>query len=173
MDRNAINAELLKNHDDFIARLLVLPNNKRTASRNGKWTPAQHLEHILRSVRPVASVLLLPKWILRWRFGRPDREPRTYAALVQRYQERLATGGTAPARFAPSNIQAKQVEELATALQQVVHSLTHRVRTWTETDLDTTLLPHPLLGKVTVREMLFFTVYHVQHHKRLVERDSS
>ena len=38
-------------------------------------------------------------------------------------------------------------------------------------DLDAVLLPHPLLGKLTVREMLFFTVYHVQHHRALVERD--
>jgi len=34
------------------------------------------------------------------------------------------------------------------------------------------LLPHPLLGKVTVREMLYFTIHHVQHHHALVERDS-
>jgi hypothetical protein len=31
-------------------------------------------------------------------------------------------------------------------------------------------LPHPLLGKLTVREMLFFTLYHQRHHVAVVER---
>jgi len=33
-----------------------------------------------------------------------------------------------------------------------------------EDDLDRVMLPHPLLGKLTLREMLFFTIYHVEHH---------
>jgi hypothetical protein len=30
-------------------------------------------------------------------------------------------------------------------------------------------LPHPLLGKLTLREMIYFTIYHVQHHHKLVQ----
>ena len=37
-----------------------------------------------------------------------------------------------------------------------------------QADLDRYRLPHPLLGKLTVREMLFFTVYHNYHHVRSV-----
>ena len=165
MDRFAINAELLKGHNDFIARVLIMPGHKRTASRNGKWTPAQHLEHILRAVRPVAIALLVPKWFLRWRFGKPNRIPRTYDELVQRYKERLAEGGKASGRFVPPAVPADQVERMTVSLSSLAHTLTQRVRTWTEDDLDSVLLPHPLLGKLTVREMLFFTVYHVQHHR--------
>jgi hypothetical protein len=25
-------------------------------------------------------------------------------------------------------------------------------------------MPHPLLGKITAREMIYFTVYHSEHH---------
>ena len=32
--------------------------------------------------------------------------------------------------------------------------------------LDHYLLPHPLLGKITLREMLFFSAYHIQHHTK-------
>ena len=38
------------------------------------------------------------------------------------------------------------------------------VGSWREADLDRYLLPHPLLGKLTIREMLFFTLYHNYHH---------
>jgi hypothetical protein len=35
---------------------------------------------------------------------------------------------------------------------------------WNEEDLDTIRLPHPLLGKITAREMIYFTLYHAKHH---------
>jgi hypothetical protein len=30
-------------------------------------------------------------------------------------------------------------------------------------------LPHPLLGKLTLREMLYFTAYHADHHRHSIE----
>jgi len=53
--------------------------------------------------------------------------------------------------------------------------LTTHLENWTETELDTYQLPHLLFGMMTMREMLFFTLYHNWHHledaKRLVESD--
>ncbi len=42
------------------------------------------------------------------------------------------------------------------------------VASWREEDLDRYVLPHPLLGKLTLREMLCFTLYHNYHHVRNV-----
>ena len=45
-----------------------------------------------------------------------------------------------------------------------------RIESWSrEKQLDHFLLPHPLLGKITLREMLFFSAYHIQHHTKLLE----
>ena len=38
-----------------------------------------------------------------------------------------------------------------------------------EKDLDFYVLPHPLIGKLTLREMLFFCIYHVQHHHKITQ----
>lgn len=38
------------------------------------------------------------------------------------------------------------------------------VREWDEAALDRIRLPHPLLGKLAVRETLLFTLYHDRHH---------
>ncbi len=38
---------------------------------------------------------------------------------------------------------------------------------WTEQELDEYQLPHPLIGNLTVREMLFFTIYHSLRHASL------
>jgi hypothetical protein len=164
MDRSAISAALLLQHEAFIARVLAMPMNERDVSRNGKWTPAQQIEHILRAVRPVAMALLVPEWFLRWRFGKPNRPLRDFDGLVQRYKEKLAAGGRASGRFIPPAIPANEVQNIAASLKRTVDTLSRRVMTWAEQDLDSVLLPHPLLGKLTVREMLYFTIYHVQHH---------
>jgi hypothetical protein len=48
----------------------------------------------------------------------------------------------------------------------LANQLASSIGRWREEDLDYYRLPHPLLGKLTVREMLFFTVYHNYHHPR-------
>jgi len=35
---------------------------------------------------------------------------------------------------------------------------------WREHDLDTYLLPHPLMGRMTIREIVIWTAYHTEHH---------
>lgn len=151
--------------------ILAIPAGQRHVPPPGKWTPAQQLEHILRAVRPLVMALGLPKWFLRWRFGAPNRPARDYDALVKRYNEKLAAGGRASGRFVPPPVPAATVEHMAGDLRKLVDVLTQRIDRWPEADLDRVLLPHPLLGKLTVREMLFFTIHHARHHELAVLRD--
>jgi len=171
MDRLQINAALCEHHEAFIARSLAVPLGERGRSINGKWTVSQHLEHIKRAAGPVAMALLAPKWSLHWRFGRPNRTPRDYDGLVQRYKEKLTAGGRASGRFLPPAVPASMMDTTAADLRRTIGRMTKRVSNWSEEDLDAYLLPHPLLGKLTVREMLFFTIHHAKHHQLLVERD--
>ena len=41
---------------------------------------------------------------------------------------------------------------------------------WSESDLDTLALPHPLMGLLSARELLHFTAYHTEHHRTGIER---
>lgn len=41
---------------------------------------------------------------------------------------------------------------------------------WSERDLDRIRMPHPILGMLTTREMLFFTLYHNRHHVEAARR---
>lgn len=43
---------------------------------------------------------------------------------------------------------------------------------WDEGDLDRRAMKHPLIGMMTVREMLFFCVFHERHHLKLVQQRS-
>lgn len=40
-----------------------------------------------------------------------------------------------------------------------------KVDIFEEEDLETLLIPHPMLGKITLKEMLYNAAYHVQHHQ--------
>ena len=47
--------------------------------------------------------------------------------------------------------------------------LLKKVENWKESDLDKYVLPHPLLGKISLREMLYFTDFHILHHNTLAK----
>jgi hypothetical protein len=61
-------------------------------------------------------------------------------------------------------------ESLIQKLNKAITDLCEKAANYSESDLDTYILPHPLLGKLTLREMLYFTTYHVQHHQELIKK---
>jgi len=44
------------------------------------------------------------------------------------------------------------------------------ITAWGDDALDRYRLPHPLIGKLTLREMLVFTLFHFDHHRDNVAR---
>ena len=138
------------------------------------WSPAETVRHLNKSTRPVVKALGMPKIVLRLMFGRPRRSSATYDELQARYRQLLAEGGRA-GRFAPSQ---QSESDLAAWRQRIMAELAHvnrelrsAIARWPESKLDRLQLPHPLLGKLTIREMLFFTLYHQRHHMAVVERN--
>lgn len=134
------------------------------------WTPAEHLDHLNIAVSAVAGAFQRSRWLLRIRFGRARRAARTYDQLRDDYRARLAQGRVATGRFAPVVAERTQEEAIArrkdllARWQRVNARLQRGLNEWTERDVDRIQLPHPLLGKITAREMVLFTIYHNQHH---------
>jgi len=84
---------------------------------------------------------------------------------------KLENGGKATRRFIPRTITLNQKETIIKALNKNTSVLCSKVEKFTEQELDTLILPHPLLGKLTIREMLYFTIYHVGHHHEITKRN--
>ena len=137
------------------------------------WSPSEAVRHLTKATRPVAKALRYPKIFLRVMFGRSGRGSVTYDELRARYREVLNQGGKA-GRFAPSprasDDPAAWRTEILTEFDSVQRDLRTAIAPWREEQLDHIQLPHPLLGKLTVREMLFFTLYHQGHHIEAVKR---
>lgn len=134
-----------------------------------KWSPAENAEHLVLSVKPLTLAFSLPGFVLRLAFGKPNRPGRTFDQLVEKYKGKLASGGKASGPFIPKNITADaHAETLIHRFADSYSRFSLKVSRWPEEKLDRYLLPHPLLGKLTLREMLYFTMYHVSHHHNLM-----
>lgn len=170
MKKENILLSLEQNHLAFTDYLKTLEDADFVKEKNDKWTAAQHLDHILRSVKPLNLAFSLPSFILKMAFGKANRPSRSYNELVNRYLEKLAQGGRATGSYIPSIVGIDQKDHLLNKLQRQVKNLNRKVNAYPEEQLDKLILPHPLLGKLTLREMLYFTAYHVNHHLNLVQK---
>jgi hypothetical protein len=171
MDKKQIAHALETNHNDFINYLNQLSEKDFEFAPNDKWSAGQQMQHIVLSVKPLVQVLVLPKGLIRMLFGVANRNGRTYDGLVERYNEKLQKGGRATGRFVPKPVYVSQRKAIEMELRNKVKKLVSQISNFSDDDLDKLILPHPLLGKITIREMLYFTVYHVSHHKRITERN--
>lgn len=160
--------KLNESHTQFIHTIRQVADADFTRSVNNKWTAGQQLEHIIKSVAPVNLALRLPRVLLRLAFGKANRPSRTYDQLVEKYRFKLSQGGRAPSRFVPRAVALAEREELINTLSRLMVDLNKKLDGFSEAQLDLLLLPHPLLGKLTLREMMYFTVYHAGHHEKQV-----
>ncbi len=147
---------------------------KFSAPLGEAWSPADNVRHLIKSTVPVTRALKLPKLLLRTLFGQSKQPSVSFEELRSRYQSILAGGATAgkfaPKPTAPPNDALEFQKKVVATFRTSVAELENAARRWSEEDLDRYRLPHPLLGKLTVREMLFFSIYHYDHHKQNVLR---
>ena len=168
MNKQEIQAKLLLQKE----RILEILKNSDEATfhqpKGEKWSQAAHIEHLINSIKPLNLLFSLPKILMTWKWGKPNRSSRTYDELVKRYLEKLAARpfqGNNP--FGPKKDKNYTKDHLINLFSSNYEKLERKIeKKWTDKQLEKYLIPHPLLGKLTVREMLMFTVYHTQHHEK-------
>lgn len=174
MDRSEIVDRLSAKYGDFVEFVSNLSETDFTFSLNGeKWTAGQQADHLCRSLAPLNQALKMPALVLRTMFGAADHITASYDELVARYQDKLAAGGKASPRFTPEAITIGQRDELLNELRSHLEKLCSTIEMMDEPALDKLMLPHPLIGKLTLREMFYFTIYHAEHHHLRTAEDLS
>ena len=139
-------------------------------TRHGEiWSASDNLDHLIKSHKPLAKALKLQKITLQAMFGKPQKSSISYEELCLIYRDEIGKGAQASGRYLPNqespaeNAEEKKrdlLDQFAKASSEVVSV----VEKWNESELDHYLLPHPILGKLTIREMLFFTIHHNLRH---------
>ena len=130
------------------------------AQREG-WSYAQNLDHLITSTAAVTNSLKLPKLLLRTLFGTGSAS-RTSDEVKSAYLAKLDQGSQASGKFVPTGSQSQQA--MLAEWKSTSAKLITNLDRWNEQQLDRLRLPHPLIGKLTVREMLYFTIFHTRRH---------
>ena len=175
MTREDIVESLETNCNELLDFLNSQPDMSWTSGPEGKWTTGQHVLHLIQSLKPLNRALSMPKFILRYKFGKTNRGLRDYETVVSRYHERLDQNRGVT--FGPSrNMKIPPLEDknyLIDQLQIENKKVQYMTRRWKDKDLNKLILPHPLMGKMPVREMLMWSAYHIKHHADTLQKDYS
>lgn len=171
MDKVQLIQQLRLHHKNFTDTVEAFQQEQFEYNATQKWNAGQQLDHIYKSISPVQLAFILPHFILKIMFGKANRTSKTYDEVITKYKSKLALGGSASGRFLPKKIKFEERAKLSNKILTTTESLCNAINNKTEEELDTYILPHPLLGKLTLREMIYFTIYHVQHHHKQVEEN--
>lgn len=173
MDKESIATLLEEKNQALLTYLKHQQTEKWEQGPEGKWTTGQQALHLLQSIIPVNDALSIPKFLLRYKFGKANREVRSYEMIVQRYQERLreSQGVTFKASQNMKIPSINEKEYILTRLQVENKKLQYKTRKLSDKNLDTLVLPHPLMGKMPVREILMWTAYHYEHHTKTLQNN--
>ena len=166
MNRSILGKELKNSYQSFVDFIQSLDESDFLFAPPNKWTAGQQLQHLVLSVKPLNKALLMPKLALTSMFGKANRPSKSYDDLVAKYQDKLkgVQGKPAPSEYTPAPIPYAESNQLCNTLIKEVEKLARKIEKTKESNLDIIILPHPLMGKVTLREMVYFTIYHATHH---------
>lgn len=139
-------------------------------SPEGKWNTAQHIDHLTQTAKAINRGMLVPKFYLKYKFGAANRPPRSSDEIISKYQNKLKT---IPENFVnpmmPGTYTTADKVQLIKGLNREGSNLSKRVSKWSDQQLDKYVLPHPLVGRMLIREFIVWATYHNRHHLRILE----
>ncbi len=141
------------------------------------WSAADYLKHLLLSIKPLVKAIRLPKDQLQGMFGLATGGSRSYEAFVELYTSMLSKGlraedynAVVPATYRLPQSDKDEKTLLTESWDDANTRLIDALAAWDESDLDVFQLPHPGVGMITLREMLYFTLYHNTMHWGDIQR---
>jgi hypothetical protein len=168
MNKSELITELNTAHLAFWDTAIQLP--EPTISIKGKWSVTQNVEHINTTLARVNNYLSLPKATIESNFGLSNRESINKEVFIEKYLQALANGVKATAPFIPELNPKANIDELVEQGKNNLEFFISNLQNWSEEELEKYSCPHPALGKITAREMLYFTIFHAQHHHNTIKK---
>lgn len=158
--------------NQFSETCSAIDENRLFKRPENKWSAAENMQHLVISTNTTTLAYSLPKFLVSWIGGRPNRASRTYDEVKDKYYKKLSEGGRASGRFVPKPIEIKYgkhklMDNWNKATSKFMQALT---KNRTEEDLDRYLVKHPLLGRITLRELCYFTIFHTEHHLNSIQK---
>jgi hypothetical protein len=163
MTRKEVTEKFTESHRLFAEYIQSLSNDEFLYSQDGKWTPGQQLDHVVKCLAPLGQILGT-KPIIELKFGSINRPSLSYENIIKNYQIALDNGGEAPHKFLPDKVGLNDKQKLMSEVITNAKIALYHLNNYSDTELEVLALPHPLLGKLSIKEMLYLMTYHVEHH---------
>ena len=173
MHKDEIADLLEEKYHALISFLENQDDEKWTQGPENKWTSGQQALHLLKSIVPLNDILSMPRFLFKLFFGKTNVQLRDYNTIINNYQEELKSWEGKTIKGS-QNIRVPKIKDKAyilTRLQVESKKLQYKIRRISDKNLDTLVLPHSVMGKMPIREILMLNAYHVEHHtKQLKEK---
>ncbi|HET9826287.1 MAG TPA: DinB family protein [Chitinophagaceae bacterium] len=169
MDKEEIIRRSKEIFHQFTDTCLQIPEEKFFLRPAEKWSIAENADHMVRSIKATGLAYSLPKFVMRIFSGKPNRASRSYEELVAKYKLKLEQGGKASGRYIPKVAVATKFTLMQHWQKLNEKYLESLELNWKDSQLDHYVAPHPLLGKITLRELCYFTIYHTEHHLNIIK----
>ena len=169
MDKIEIQSELNKSISELIEWFERSPEGYLEFKSGNSWSAGQHLLHLIKSTKPLAKGLAFPKLLLRLKFGTLKRASISKEELENLYNEKLSNGAKASGPYVPREVLGNEKDDLLKRFNYEKQSLVKVLNKWTEKQLNSQQVKHPILGNISVREILYFTIFHTEHHTKTLK----
>lgn len=135
-----------------------------------KWSMCEHFGHLILAGFPIASLFKQEDDFFQT-FGTAPIEKRTYEELKALYMVKISEGILAFPSTVPKANDLRNVSESLDIWYVLIDKLVNRILSnWNEDRLNKFQMPHPGLGLITPREMIYFKHFHAQHHFKIIEK---
>lgn len=165
MNKDLIFSSLQANHHEFWNTAVALNQTEPPA---GKWTAAQHVQHINKTLGGIARFLQGDKAVLTEKFGVSANGSRPFEEVEKIFSVFFAEPRKAPVQFVPVDAGEIHLSDEIRNGEALLVAMRSSLNAWTEEDLDRQNCPHPLAGTFTIREMLYFSIMHAHHHHQAI-----
>lgn len=170
MDKKEIVDLLEEKHKVLLEWIENQPKEIWEKGPEGKWTTGQQIQHLADSLQLLNNALSYPRFFLKYKFGLCNRDSKSYEEIAKKYQEKLIVYKDKAAIFNKKlkKPTQKNRERLLNRLQIQNKKLQYKVRKVSDLNLDSLVIPHPLMGKLTIREIIMWTAHHTEHHTKIL-----
>jgi hypothetical protein len=154
---------------EFNELITTLDEKKFETNYNNKWSAGQDLVHLIKLLRILNIAFKIPKPILSILYGINKKEQRTVDELKSLYKNALKGGAKSPNLYIPKPVLFNHKNELIKKHTLLNDAFIKLLNKHSDVDLDKYLVPHPIIGKISLRELAIFTSFHTVHHFELLK----
>lgn len=169
MDKKTIIKSLDENVIQFNELVKYLNQDEFEININHKWSAGQDLVHLIKVLKIVNIGFTLPKPLLQLMYGINKNEARSFQLLQTLYKNALEGGAKSPSIYIPKPVLFESKNHLIQKHATLNQLFIDKINYHSDNALDRYRLPHPILGKVTLRELASFTSFHTAHHFELLK----